>query len=121
MSRKPDAIDLIKLYSEGDYKEWNIFLTNCFQKRDIEKLVVTRRRLQAGMHLAAKKKLNTEKVINLFIRLQKSIEDTIKKIIREQDPNPCDNPLTAMDNLERKGDKTRRDSLVESYLKKTGY
>jgi len=121
MARKPDAIDLIKLWSQGDHKEWNAFLTNCLKKWDLEKLAVTRRRLQAGMNIAAKQKMNTEMVCIFFIRLQKSIEDTMQKIVRAKDPNPCDNPLKAAGNLNRKGDKKRRDWQLEAYLKKTGY
>lgn len=121
MARKPDAIDIVKLFAEGDYTEWNLFLTNCFKKRDIEKLAITRRRLQAGMAIAAKKKLNTEKVIHLFIRLQNSIENTIKRIVRAKDPNPCDDPHIAMDHLEAKGAKKERDQAMERMLKKTGY
>ena len=121
MSRKPDAIDIVKLYAEGDSSEWNIFLTNCYRKRDVDKLLVTRKRLQAGMALAAKKRMNSENVIKLFIRLQNSIENTIKKIVREKDPNPCDNPLTALDHVEAKGAKKERDHDMELMLKKTGY
>lgn len=121
MSRKPDAIDIVKLYADGDFKEWNFFLTNCFRKRDLEKLATTRRRLQVGMSIAAKKKLNSEKVILLFIRLQKSIEDTMRKIIRAKDPNPCDDPMKAIHHVEHKGNKKRRDGQLENYLKKTGY
>lgn len=121
MSRKPDALDLMKLYTQGSAVEWNNFLTNCFKKRDLEKLATTRRQLQAGMAKIAKQKLNTEKIELFFIRLQNSLENTMKKIVRAKMPNPCDNPLKAKDWLHKKGDKKLRDENLERYLKKTGY
>lgn len=121
MSRRPDAIDIVKLFVEGNYNEWNAFLRNCLAKRDIAKLVETRRRLQRGMDIAAKQKLNTEKVCLLFIRLQRSLEKTMKAIVRERDPNPCDNPLIAMDHLDAKGAKKKRDEELEKMLHRTGY
>lgn len=119
--RKHAALDLIKLYSQCDHKHWNIFLTHCYQQGDIDKLVRTRYQLQAGMADLAKKKLNTDKMIQWFLRLQTSIENTIKKILRQKNPNPCDNPLIAADHVEFKGDKNKRDHELELYLKKTGY
>lgn len=121
MARKPDAIDLLKLYADGDHKLWNTFLTNCLQKHDLNKLAETRKRLQAGMAIVAKKKMNTEKLILFFLRLQSSIENTVKKIVRETDPNPCDDPMKAVKHLEHKGEKKIRDNEMETFLKKTGY
>jgi hypothetical protein len=119
--RKHQAIDLIKLYSSCDHSHWNIFLHNCYLKRDIQKLARTRYQLQAGMSDLSKKKLNTEKMINWFLRLQTSIEKTIKKILREKNPNPCDNSLIASDHAEFKVDKNKRDHELELFFKKSGY
>lgn len=119
--RKHDSIDLLKLYSNTDMSAWNCFLTICYEKHDISLLVKTRYGLQAGMTDLVKKKLNTEKMIQFFLRLEKSIENTMKKIVREKDPNPCDNPLIASANLEFKSQKNDRDHDLELYLKKSGY
>ena len=121
MSRQNDAIDIVKLYAEGDTKTWNIFLTNSLKKHDLAGLARTRNRLQRGMVLAAKQKLNTEPIQLWFIRLQRSIEMTMKKIVREKYPNPCDNPLTAKEHLEFREAKRRRDEELERYLRKTSY
>lgn len=121
-SKKIDAIDIMKLALDKDGQEkWIIFLTNCFEKRDLNKLAATRTRLQKGMSIAAKKKISTPAIDELFIRLQKSIEDTMRKIVRAYNPNPCDNPLLARYNLHLKGQKKIRDNSLERLLKKTGY
>lgn len=119
--RPVDAIDIVKLLAQGSNKEWNAFLTNCYQKHDLEKLALTRRRLQAGMAIASKKKLNSEKVIALFIRLQNSLENEIKKIIREKYPNPCDNPMLALSHSDARAAKKRRDNAMEKYLRDNSY
>lgn len=121
MSRKPDAIDILKLYAQSNPSEWNSYLSNSARKQDLNGLANTRRRLQAGMDLLAKKKLNSEKIILFFIRLQNSIENTMKVIVRAKMPNPCDDPLKAKDWLHVKGDKKVRDNNFERFLKKTGY
>jgi hypothetical protein len=119
--RKFEAIDLMKLYSKCDTTTWNLFLTNCHLKQDLSTLLRTRYQLQAGMTDLAKKKLNSEKMIDWFLRLQTSIEKTIKLIVRDKNPNPCDNPLIAADNIQYKDEKTKRDQELELFLKRTGY
>lgn len=121
MSRKPNAIDIVKLAAKSSAKDWNIFLTNCYRKKDMNRLAQARAQLQAGMAKAAKEKLNTEKLQILFIRLQNSIENTMKKIIREKYPNPCDNPLDAINHPDALALKRRRDHELERWLKKTSY
>jgi hypothetical protein len=121
MSRKLDGIDILKLQSDGNHKEWNFFLTQCLKNLDIEKLAVTRKRLQIGMDKCAKDKTNSDEVIKFFIRLQNSIEKTMKEILRIKRPNPCDDPLKAMDHLDAKGEKNLRDNQLEDYLRKTGF
>jgi hypothetical protein len=119
--RKHQAIDLVLLYSTCTWKDWNRFLTECYEKRDIQKLAQTRYELQAGMADLAKKKMNSEKMCEWFVRLQRSIEKTIKNIIRDKYPNPCDNPLIAKDHMEQHDAKKARDQQLELFLKKSGY
>jgi hypothetical protein len=121
MSRKYEAIDLIKLYSLADTVTWNAFLTRCHEAHDISTLTRTRYQLQAGMDDLAKRKLNSEKMIIWFLRLQTSLEKTIKKIVREKNPNPCDDPLIAVQFSEFKDAKKDRDHDLELFLKKSGY
>ena len=121
MSRKYEAIDLISLYSKCSSQEWNAFLTQCLRSHNIQSLVSTRYALQAGMADLAKKKLNSEKMIEFFIRLERSIEKTLQRILREKEPNPCDNPLLSFDSIEFKDEKNQRDNELELFLKRTGY
>lgn len=119
--RKHDAIDLMALRTKISYVEWNNFLTQCQNTHDISALTKTRYGLQAGMADLAKQKLNAPEMIEFFIRLERSIDNTIKNIIREKTPNPCDNPLLAKDVTAAKLEKKRRDDELELFLKKTGY
>ena len=119
--RKYEPIDLLQLRAKATYKEWNDFLTKCYCNMDVDALLVMRYRLQTGMHELAKKKLNTEKLVLFFIRLQHSIERTIHRIIRIKHPNPCDDPLIANEYLNFQPEKRERDHNLEKIFKKTGY
>jgi hypothetical protein len=121
VSRKPDAIDLVKLQAKSSHKEWNDFLTCCLKKHDLNKLALTRNRLQRGMNLAVKQKLSTTKLEHLFIRLQLSIENTMKQIIRKKYPNPCDDPRIASKHQDVVELKRKRDLELERYLRKTAF
>jgi hypothetical protein len=88
--RKFEAIDLMKLYTNGKQDIWNANLTDCFNKRDINRLAKLRYQLSAGMDDLAKSKLNTDKINLWFIRLQRSIELTAKRIIKVKYPLPGD-------------------------------
>jgi hypothetical protein len=68
-----------------------------------------------------KKKLNSEKMVEFFLRLERSIEKTIQKIVREKTPNPCDNPLIASASIQFKDEKKQRDHELELFLKQSGY
>ena len=119
--KRHSGIDLLKLYATGDQTRWNEYLNKSYRTNDIKGLAQTRYELQVGMRDLAKKKLNSEKMIVWFIRLQNSLEITIKKIVRKKAPNPCDDPLKAALNLEHKNRKTIRDQELELFFKKTGY
>ena len=121
MSRKWPAIDLLDLSSKSDHKNWNALLKRAFQKNDILWLTKTRYGLQAGMADLVGKKLNTPKMIEFFIRLQRSLENTVRDIQRKQEPNPCDNPLLAGKNLEFHAEKKQRDHSLELFFKKSSY
>ncbi|MBK8260102.1 MAG: hypothetical protein IPK80_02055 [Nannocystis sp.] len=66
----------------------------------------------------AKKKLNTEEMNIWFIRLNRSIENTAKKILREKYPLPEDNPLDFENRTAVTGDmKKKRDDELAKFLK----
>lgn len=91
MKRKYPEVDLHKLIATWTVKEWNGFLTKCLNNLDIEKLKATRYSLQAGMARASKLKMNDEKTCNVFIRMVRSIENTMRQILRIKHPLPQDN------------------------------
>lgn len=63
-----------------------MFLHNARVQQDISGLADVLRRLQMGMNNLVIQKLNTDKVGELFLRLQRSIENTIREIHREKNP-----------------------------------
>lgn len=129
MARKHHAIDILKLYSEKGTKEWNEFLFMCRSAKNVSELKKTYYGLQVGMDDLAKKKLNSNKITSFFIRLQRSIENEVKKIYREVNMSPLDDPNYAnrlklfdrkkYDALYEK--KKKRDSLCEKYLREGSF
>jgi hypothetical protein len=119
--RKPVPLDLIQLYSASSTEKWNAWLTERLQMRDLEGLVEMRRRLQAGMDHLVKTKLSTNKLEVWFVRMNSSIEKTMRRIWRIKYPNPCDNPLIAQQNIEHLPRKRRRDAKFAKFLKDTSY
>lgn len=118
---KHEPIDLMELYVKGTPEKWNHFLSKCLAARDMDTLLTTRYRMQAGMAELAKKKLNTDEMCNWFIRAQKSIETTCRQIWRLKTPNPCDNPKQAMNFLHAKSEKKKRDEELELIFKRTSF
>ena len=118
---KPPKIDLLELYAKSNTNEWNIFLTKCVQTKNLLALRNVLYGIQLGMNDLAAKKMNTEKVNVFFIRLQRSIENTMKEIIKLKNPHPLDNPY----NKEKYGHlietKRDRDQEIERYLRKVRF
>ncbi len=131
MSRKEQAIDLVKLFSK-DHSLWNEFLTDCQAQHNIKKLTRVYYGLQVGMDDLVKDKPNYG-VLNLlclkqkmtidewFLRLQRSIEKTLKNILREKYPNPCDHPLIAKKFAHLLGEKKARDLEFDNFLKRARF
>ena len=120
--RKYEAIDLAKLYALGSTNGWNEVLNDRFAKRDIDGLAKLRYQIAAGMDDLAKKKLNTEEMNIWFIRLNRSIELTAKKILRAKYPLPEDNPLDFANRTASTGDlKKKRDDELARFFKKSAY
>lgn len=120
-SNKHLKIDLLNLYANTSHNEWNKFLAVCRQRHDINNLQKVLYGVQLGMDDLVKKKLNTEKMNLWFIRIERSIEKTIRDIIREKDPNPLDNPHNADKHINSLGDKRARDHRIEQFLKEIRY
>lgn len=118
MKGKPQKIDLLKIYAKGGSNEWNTFLSACLENKDLLSLEKVLYGIQLGMQDLAKKKLNTEKINIWFLRLQRSLERTIRDIIRSKEPHALDNPF----NKEKFGhlidSKKKRDMDIERHLRK---
>ncbi len=125
MSRQTDAIDLIALYAKGSNNGWNEFLTECHQKQDVNRLTKVMRGIQIGMDDAAKLHLPDDKIAVFYVRLLKSIENTMKQILRSKYPNPRDNPLAARNPAwaDKKWQeiKRKRDHEFELFMRKASF
>lgn len=121
--RKFESLDLIKLEAMDSAETWNSMLTAAYKRRDINGLAKLLYRLQAGMADAEKAQLATPKLRMHFIRWQKSIEDTAKKIIKSKIPNPLDNPLadTATVHRDAAEAKKKRDHMFELFLRASSF
>lgn len=121
MKGKPPKIDLLALYAKADTGEWNKFLTTCLRKHDLPALEKVLYGIQLGMNDLAAKKMNTEKMITFFLRLQRSVENTMKQLIKMKEPHPLDNP----DNKDKLADtvesKRLREQNIERYLRKVRF
>lgn len=122
--RKYEAIDLMRLFTSGSHVGWNEFLNTCVINLDINQLAKTRYQIQAGMDDLAKANLNSETIVKEFIRWDKSLIDTAKKIIRIRHPLPHD-VIILNDGIERTQTaldaKRKRDAEVEDFLRKSAY
>ena len=116
--RKWPGIDLMKLRSTYSIEDWNLFLDNCLNKRDINRLTQVMYGLQVGMDDLAKQKLNTDEICVWFTRLIRSVEKTVKSILREKYPLPNDKNnkenLQKYITLKRKRDSELNDFLIRS-------
>ena len=111
-------IDLLNLYARTNHYEWNNFLSKCLEKKDLHTLEQVFYGIQLGMNDLAKNKLNTEKMNVWFIRLQRSIEITIKRIIKAKEPSPLDNPHNLKYWAHKISEKRKRDHEIELYIKR---
>ncbi len=121
MSRKYEAIDLMKLYTHGSVNGWNEFLVKCLNKKDINALAKIKYQVCAGMDDLAKGKLNTEDINVWFVRLTRSLEQTAKKIIRIKHPMPGDNGKKVTDLSDYQTAKRRRDHELQKFMKDSSY
>lgn len=121
MKGRPPKIDLMRLAANSSTAEWNRFLTKCLRSGNLLALETALHGLQQGMNDLVKDKLNTEAMSVLFIRLQMSLEITMKKIIRARQPNPLDNPLNKKKWMSKHKDKKARDEAIANYIRKMSF
>jgi len=122
-------VDLLKLYNFCSTEHWNNFLTICVARQDVLTLQKTYYGCQAGMDKLAKDKLNSEKIVNWYLRLIKSIEQTVKTIYRIKYPTKLDDPITAqslkvsnpIEYQKHINIKRERDLAYEAWLTKASF
>lgn len=126
IGHKYPAVDLLKLYSQGNEKTWCDYLLKVQKTKDFEGALKMRFGLQAGMDDLVKKRLDTTAIHIWFSRLIVSIEKNLRWIYREKYPNPLDNPLNKKGltneqfvNFRRM--KRERDQNFEIILKQWSY
>jgi hypothetical protein len=121
MKGEAPHIDIVAFYAQSNSETWNQFLRACLLKQDVAKLVDVSRRMQQGMAIAAKQGLNTDEICEWFIRIQRSMENTLKQIYRAKNKNP----LYSSHNKEHRDkwlkDKRQGELDFERFLKKTRY
>lgn len=129
LNRKWESIDLMTLYAECSHKQWNKYLSLCVVEQNVQILEKTYYGIQSGMDDLARQKLNSQKIINWYLRLAKSIENTAKTIYRAKYPSTLDDPVAAQS---LKGSLTKefkkqlqikrnRDANFEIWLKKVRF
>lgn len=125
MKGQDTPIDLLLLYAKSDWKQWNRTLWRHYSRGDVSGLIKLRKRLQLGMEKLTKDKMNDEKISVFFIRIQRSIENTIKEILRSKIYNPLDGGdsagLNPIDVIKAQVDKRSRDIEIEKFLRRSGY
>lgn len=118
---KSEAIDILKLYADGNAAEWNQFLLRALAAEDVSGLTDVLRRLQMGMSNLAEQKLNTDKVSSLFLRLQRSVENTLRDIHRKKNPNPLFTSSDKRLHSHHMADKKQKQQELEQFLHKVRY
>jgi|KBSSwiStaDraftv2_1062776.scaffolds.fasta_scaffold156523_2 hypothetical protein len=123
MSRKYEAIDLMKLHTHGSHRGWNDFLKKCLKSQNINELARVRYSIQAGMDDLVKQNLNTEEMILWYIRLNRSLETTAKQIIKLKHPMPGDTPTKNKEFQigEYALAKRKRDQELQKFMKESSY
>ena len=118
---RSEAIDILKLYAQGSANGWNEFLTKSLAACDVAGLVDVLRRLQMGMDNLVRQKLNTEKVNTFFIRLQRSVENTLRDIHRKQNPNPLFSKSDPALRARHLADKKKKQEDLERFMRKVRF
>lgn len=121
MKGRPEPIDIVKLYAKCDTVTWNKFLTFCFERHDVQKLSDVLLRCQLGMDQAVKQGLNTDELCHWFMRIQASLEKTLKRIYRAKNANPLynSNNKELVDKFIK--EKRQADLDFERFLKSTRF
>jgi len=117
-----EEISLLEVYTKSSTGKWNNWLARCLKDHDIHNLKKVYKGLQIDMNNLVKKKIADDKLNEFFIRTTRSIEITLKKILKQKHPSPLDRVgknkvIDLEDHLKHLNNKRKRDQEFESFLK----
>ena len=112
-TRKHPNISILSIRERFCPADWIAFLTNYYNKRDIIGLGKALYGIQADMSDLTKQGMNDASLVNFFIRLQRSIEDTARRILKLKYPSPLDNIANNLDVKKRLAIKNNCQGLSE--------
>ena len=112
----------MEIYTKSSTHEWNKWLLLCLKHQDIQGLKKVYKGVQIDMNELVKKKMADDKLNEFFIRITRSIENTLKQILRQKYPNPLDRVgkhkvIDLEDHLKHLNNKRKRDQEFEAFLK----
>lgn len=85
--------------------------------KDVKTLSDTLYGIQVGMETISKNKLNTEKISIFYIRLERSLRNTLKQIWRDENPNPLYKNSNKDAEAHIIKDKKKKDEQLEIILR----
>lgn len=123
MSYKYPAIDILKIMAKSEREEWNAWLRKRYELKDLEGLIAWRYGMNLGMAVCRKRGVVTDnpgdawsqEIVNLWIRMTRSIEITAKRVIKERFPMPG-----AKENPDRFREvKKKRDLEIHRFMRES--
>lgn len=124
MSRKFESLDPMKLYSTLKIKSWKTLLNAAMDRQDSNTLMKWRYGLQAGLADAnAHGKITTEKIDCWVIARIKDVENAMKYIVKERNPNPMDDIANAKIDTKKLATaaKRKRDREFQLFLMQSNF
>lgn len=92
INRKWPNVSIIGIKDKLSISNWNSFLTKCYRENDVLSLKKILYGIQADMSDLQKTGVADSEIVNLFLRLQTSIEKTARRLFRKIYPSPLDDP-----------------------------
>ena len=122
LARKWPNVSIVGIKEKRSMEDWNKFLTLCYKLNDVTNLKKMLYGIQADMSDLRKDGIDSPEIVNLFLRLQASIEKTAQQLFRKIYPSNLDNPANDINikkNLIRKagGDTSNIDRVKKDFLK----
>lgn len=100
------------------HTKWNNWLKRCLKNQDLNELIKVRYGLQVGMDDLYKSGLSTPAIAEMFVRWQKSIDNTARQIIKRK------HKITraiATDYFKALEEKRRIDVAFECFLRDSSF